>query len=166
MADPAPGSTSFDAARYRHVLGHFPTGVAVVTGMAGQRPVGFAVGSFTSLSLEPPQVLLCPGRQSSSWPTIEASGRFCVNVLADDQQDVSRLFATKAPDKFSGLAWRPSRNGSPLIDGALASVDCDIASVTPAGDHYVVIGAVTHLDAHRPGGPLVFFRGAYCSASA
>jgi flavin reductase (DIM6/NTAB) family NADH-FMN oxidoreductase RutF len=111
-------------------------------------------------------VLLCPGRQSTSWPRIEAAGRLCLNVLAADQEDLCRVFATTAPDKFAGVEWRPSTNGSPLIDGVLASIDCDLASVVPAGDHYVAIGAVTHLEVHRSDRALVFFRGRYCSASA
>jgi 3-hydroxy-9,10-secoandrosta-1,3,5(10)-triene-9,17-dione monooxygenase reductase component len=152
--------------QFRAVLGHFPTGVVIVTGMTADGPVGFSLGAFTSLSLEPPQVLLCPGRQSTSWPRIEAAGRLCLNVLAADQEDLCRLFATTAPAKFAGVEWRPSRNGSPLIDGVLASIDCDIASVVPAGDHYVAIGAVTHLEVHRSDRALVFFRGRYCSASA
>lgn len=168
-ADDASRTTSlrsFDAADFRSVLGHFPTGVVVVTAMAGAEPTGFSLAAFTSLSLEPPLVLLCPGRQSTSWPRIHESGKLCVNVLAADQQDLCRLFATTGRDKFVGVAWRPSVNGAPLLDGVLASVDCDIASVVPAGDHYVAIGAVTHLEAYDRGRALVFCRGGYWSAPA
>ncbi len=96
-----------DEARYRQVLGHFPTGVTVVAShREGEAPVGLAVGSFFSVSLEPALVGFCPGKSSSSWPRIEAAGSFCVNVLADDQEDVARVFAGKGEDKFAerGLA--------------------------------------------------------------
>ena len=85
-----------------------------------------AVGSFTSLSLDPAQVLFCPAKTSSSWPIIREVGEFCVNILADDQEDVSRVFASKGADKFSEIGWRRSGNGSPLLDGVLAYVDCAV----------------------------------------
>jgi flavin reductase (DIM6/NTAB) family NADH-FMN oxidoreductase RutF len=153
--------TTFDAAKFRQVLGHFPTGVTVVASYTPDGPVGMAIGSFTSLSLDPPQVLFCPGKQSSSWPRIEASGSFCVNVLAEDQEDVCRVFASKAADKFAGIGWRRSGNGSPIIDGSLAYIDCRIHDVIESGDHFIVVGAVEDLDVLHEGGPLVFFRGGY-----
>ncbi len=158
-----PGSSvaTIDQAKFRQVLGHFPTGVTVITAMHEGSPVGFAVGSFASLSLEPPQVLFCAGTQSSSWPKIQAAGKLCVNVLADDQEDVSRVFASKASDKFAELAWRPSGNGAPFLEGSLVSIDCDVDDVIESGDHFVVIAAVTHLDVHHEGHPLIFYRGGY-----
>lgn len=152
---------SFDSAKYRQVLGHFPTGVTVITSMFEGAPVGLAVGSFSSLSLEPPTVLFCPGKQSSSWPKIQATGTFCVNILAEDQEDVSRVFASSTTDKFAEVGWRRSGNGSPLLDGALAFIDCTVADVVESGDHYIVVGAVQDLDVRQEGGPLVFFRGGY-----
>src|SRR6185503_11839835 len=82
------GGSAFDSAKYRQVLGHFPTGVTVITAIDDGTPVGMAIGSFASLSLEPPSILFCAGKQSSSWPKVQAAGSFCVNILADDQEDV------------------------------------------------------------------------------
>ncbi len=161
MSDITEEGSTFDAAKYRQVLGHFPTGVTVVTGMDDGTPVGMAIGSFTSLSLEPPEILFCVGRSSSSWPKIQAHGSFCVNILADDQEDVCRVFASKADDKFLEIGWKRSRSNNPLLDGVLGYIDCDIHQVLEAGDHYVVIGMVTDLDVMHEGGPLIFFRGGY-----
>jgi flavin reductase (DIM6/NTAB) family NADH-FMN oxidoreductase RutF len=161
VSDITDDGASFDGAKFRQVLGHFPTGVTVVTAMDDGTPVGFAVGSFASLSLEPPQVLFCAGKHSSTWPKIEAVGKFCANILADDQEDVCRVFASKGSDKFAEIGWKHSGNGSPLITGALAYIDCTIANVVESGDHFVVIGTVDDLDVQHEGGPLVFFRGGY-----
>lgn len=161
MSDITDDGTSFDAAKFRQVLGHFPTGVTIITSMHEGQPAGFAVGSFASLSLEPPQVLFCAGKSSSTWPKIQAAGQFCVNILADDQEDVSRVFASKAPDKFAEIGWKHSGNGSPIINGVLAFVDCTLGDVVESGDHFVVVGVVDDLDVTHEGGPLIFFRGGY-----
>lgn len=152
---------SFDSARYRQVLGHFPTGVTVITAATGRVPVGMAVGSFSSVSLDPPLVAFFAGRGSSSWPKIEASGAFCVNILAEDQEELCRRFASKEEDKFAGLGWSAAGSGSPVLDRVLAWIDCDIESVIEAGDHYGVIGRVRDLSVGHDGSPLVFFRGGY-----
>jgi flavin reductase (DIM6/NTAB) family NADH-FMN oxidoreductase RutF len=151
----------FDSARYRQVLGHFTTGVTVITAATDGVPVGMAVGSFSSVSLEPPLVGFFPDRSSSSWPKIEPTGSFCVNILGEDQEDVCRRFAMKGDDKFAGLGWTPSGSGSPLLEGVIAWIDCDIESVTDAGDHLCVLGRVRELDVAHDGPPLVFFRGGY-----
>jgi 3-hydroxy-9,10-secoandrosta-1,3,5(10)-triene-9,17-dione monooxygenase reductase component len=113
------------------------------------------------VSLEPPLVLFCVRRSSGTWSAIEASGRFCASILADDQEDVCRVFASQSDDKFAGIGWRRSEGGSPVIDGALAWVDCTVHDVVDAGDHHVVIGAVSGLDVAREGSPLLFFRSGY-----
>jgi 3-hydroxy-9,10-secoandrosta-1,3,5(10)-triene-9,17-dione monooxygenase reductase component len=159
--EPTTDGRPFDAARYRQVLGHFTTGVTVVTSMNDEEPVGLAVGSFSSLSLEPPLVLFCADKNSSSWPKIEAAGVFCVNILSEDQEDLCRAFATRGSDKFGGVGWKKSGLGSPLLDGVLAWADCEISDVSAQGDHFVVIGHVKELNVEHEGGPLLFFRGGY-----
>ena len=161
MTDIASDGSSFDSAKYRQVLGHFPTGVTVITAVSDGRPAGLAVGSFASLSLEHPQVLFCASSTSSTWPRIRAAGSFCVNILAEDQEDVCRVFASKAEDKFAEIGWKHTGSGAPLLEGVLAYIDCDIETVVPSGDHDVVVGAVRELEVLHEGGPLLFFRGGY-----
>jgi 3-hydroxy-9,10-secoandrosta-1,3,5(10)-triene-9,17-dione monooxygenase reductase component len=144
----------------RRVMGSFVSGVTVVAGMADGRPVGFACQSFASVSLEPPLVLFCPANTSRSWPLIQASGTFVVNVLAADQENLCKRFATRDVDKFAGVGWAPTRWG-PALDDVLATVRCDVEAVHPAGDHSIVLGHVRELVHHRDAGPLVFFRGAF-----
>lgn len=157
MTEPLP----FDSAKFRQVLGHFSTGVTVVTAAAESGPVGLAVGSFTSVSLDPPLVAFFPDKGSSTWPKIEASGHFCVNVLADTQEDICRRFAARGEDKFAGLGWKLAGSGSPQLDGVLAWIDCDIDTVSEAGDHFSVVGRVRDLGVGTEGSPLLFFRGGY-----
>jgi flavin reductase (DIM6/NTAB) family NADH-FMN oxidoreductase RutF len=162
VTDPSDTAPTIDAARFRQVLGHFPTGVTVVTAVHDGVPVGLAVGSFASLSLDPPLVLFCPGTSSSSFPAMREAGVFCVNVLTEDQEDVCRVFAGKGDDKFRGVGWKPAHTGSPILNDVLAWIDCRIESIHESGDHDVVIGRVLELGVndHR-GGPLVFYRGGY-----
>jgi len=148
---------------YRHVLGHFCTGVTVITTAGPQGPAGFACQAFAALSLTPPLVLFCPGRTSSTWPVIEQSGHFCVNVLTDGQQELARRFGTSGGDKFAGVPWSASPGGSPVLDGALTWVECTVEAVHGAGDHYLVTGRVTGLGATRAGRPLLFYRGRYAA---
>ena len=152
---------AFDSARFRQVLGHFPTGVSVVSSFHEGAAVGMAIGSFFSISLEPPLVGFCAGKGSSTWPKIRDAGRFCVSILGAHQEDVSRVFASKEPDKFSGIAWDHSPLGSPRLTQALAWADCEIEAIHDAGDHEIVIGLVHDLGVTHEGGPLVFFRGGY-----
>lgn len=150
-----------DSAKFRQVLGHFPTGVTVVTTAAEGGPAGMAIGSFTSVSLDPPLVAFLPARTSGSWPLIRAAGVFCVNVLAEDQEHLSRVFAGKGDNKFEGVGWCPGPTGSPVLDGVLAWIDCRIDAVHEAGDHDIVLGRVVELSVAREAGPLVFYRGGY-----
>ncbi len=153
---------AIDGAHFRHVLGHFLTGVTIITATDPETnsPVGLAASSFSSLSLDPPLVLFCAGKNSSSWPRIQAAGNYCVNILGDDQEVLSRQFAGKG-DKFAGVGWRNGPSGSPVIESALAWIDCTIDSEVDAGDHVIVIGRVLGLDAKDHGGPLAYFRGGY-----
>lgn len=147
---------------YRHVLGYFPTGVTVATAIGtDETPVGMAVGSFTSVSLDPPLVAFLPDKSSSSFPKIRDAGCFCVNVLADDQESVCRSFAAKGADKFAGIGWRTAGSGAPIIDGGVAWIDCDIEDVLDAGDHYIVLGRVRDLEVSAHRSPLLFFRRGY-----
>jgi 3-hydroxy-9,10-secoandrosta-1,3,5(10)-triene-9,17-dione monooxygenase reductase component len=144
----------------REVLGTFTTGVVVVTAMA-DRPLGFTCQSFVSLSLDPPLVSFNPARTSTTWPGIRAVGRFCVNVLAHDQHELSELFARQGIDRFADVAWTPSPLGAPVLEGVSAWVDCEFAGEFDGGDHTIVIGSVRalHADPHRH--PLIFYRGRY-----
>jgi 3-hydroxy-9,10-secoandrosta-1,3,5(10)-triene-9,17-dione monooxygenase reductase component len=151
-----------DPKTFRRVLGHFPTGVCVITAMqADGRPVGMAVGSFTSVSLNPPLVAFFPDRSSSSWPKIEAAGHFCVNVLAEHQESVCRAFASKAEDKFAEIPYRLSAKGVPILEDIIAWIDCDLHAIHEAGDHFIVLGEVHALDVEQPHKPLLFFQGVY-----
>jgi len=159
----SPGAPDIDPVEYRRVLGHLPTGVTVVTASTPDGPVGLSIGSFTSVSLDPPLVGFLPAESSQSWPRIRAVGRFCVNVLGDGQEELARLFAAPHDDRFDAVRWRRAPfSDAPLLDGVVAWVDCEIESVVPAGDHHFVLGRVHELGSGRAGAePLVFFRGDY-----
>ena len=151
-----------DPAHFRQVLGHFPTGVTVITAIGSDGdPAGFAVGSFFSVSLDPALVGFCAGKGSSSWPGIRDAGRFCVNVLAEDQEAVCRQMSLKGQDKFKGLGWKPAATGSPRLDDVVAWIDCEIDAVHDAGDHEICIGRVRELGILHEHGPLLFYRGGY-----
>ncbi|GAA5164036.1 MULTISPECIES: 3-hydroxy-9,10-secoandrosta-1,3,5(10)-triene-9,17-dione monooxygenase reductase subunit [Amycolatopsis] len=151
-------------ARFRTVLGHFCTGVTVITTHDGTAPAGFACQSFSALSLEPPLVLFCPAKQSRTWPAIRRAGWFAVNVLAEEQSEVSAAFGARGADKFSSVEWTPAPSGSPVLAGALTWIDCRVEVVHEAGDHYVVVGAVTATGEPSGGRPLLFYRGRYTTA--
>jgi len=153
---------AIDPLDYRRTLGSYPTGVVIVTGAAEEGPVGLAIGSFASVSLDPPLVGFLPDKGSSSWPKIEPTGSFCVNILAADQLDCCKAFASKGGDKYGSLTWRTAATGSPVIDGVLAWIDCSIERVEEAGDHWFVMGRIQEMAVERDDvGPLLFFRGAY-----
>lgn len=158
-------TTEIDHTRFRQVLGQFPTGVVVVTAVdAAGEPVGMTVGTFTSVSLDPPLVAFLPSKTSSSWKALrEAGDSFCVNVLAADQEDVCRAVAMRKTDKFEGISWSPSRAGNPVLEGAVAWIDCTTEQVHDAGDHHIVVGRVHDLDLGEGEPPLLFFRGGYGS---
>lgn len=153
-----------DPQRFRQVLGQFATGVTIVTSMDGETPVGFACQAFAALSLDPPMVLFCPSTASGSWPAIERTGGFCVNVLGEGQREVSQVFGTRGADKFASVGWSRSEQGLPVLDGVLSWIDCSIENVHAAGDHYVVIGRVLDLGTSGDDRPLLFYRGDYTAA--
>jgi flavin reductase (DIM6/NTAB) family NADH-FMN oxidoreductase RutF len=147
----------------RQILGHIPTGVVVVAGLDEQgKPVGLTVGSFTSVSLEPPLVAFYVARTSGSWPAIRGRGAFCVSVLGHDQGPVSGVFARSGGDKFAGVPWEPAtRTGMPRLLRSHVWVDCRLEREVDIGDHFLVVGEIVDLEAPGTSGPLVFYQGRY-----
>jgi 3-hydroxy-9,10-secoandrosta-1,3,5(10)-triene-9,17-dione monooxygenase reductase component len=145
----------------REVLGHFASGVTVVTALTEAGPIGFTCQSFSSLSLDPPLVVFAPGRSSTTWPRLRDLGRFCVNVLAEGQDDVSQNFARSGVDKFEGVRWTTSTGGSPVLDGVVAWIDAALWAEYDGGDHTLVAAQVLDLGADAERRPLLFHRGAY-----
>lgn len=151
-----------DPALFRSVLGAYPTGVVVITAVDGEGARhGMVIGSFTSISLDPALVGFFPDRKSRSWAQIAPVGRFCVNVLGSDQLDLCRRFAARAEDKFADLAHGHTPSGQPLLENAIAWIDCRIERITEVGDHFLVVGAVEALDRSNVGTPLLFCSGQY-----
>jgi flavin reductase (DIM6/NTAB) family NADH-FMN oxidoreductase RutF len=154
-----------DPLQFRRVLGYFPTGVTVVTACTAEGlPVGVTIGSFSSVSLDPPLVGFLPMIHSDRWPEIRATGVFCVNVLSSTQGELCWQFArTTVEEPFDGVEWRPSEaTGSPILAGAIAWIDCEIEDVVVAGDHHFVTGRVLQLEHVSPESEpnaLLFFRG-------
>jgi 3-hydroxy-9,10-secoandrosta-1,3,5(10)-triene-9,17-dione monooxygenase reductase component len=152
--------SGLDQARFREVLGHFATGVTIVTALEEGAPVGFSCQSFAALSLDPPMVILAPAKSSTSWPRIARAGAFCVNILGEHQEAVCRAFAISGGDKFDGVPWTEGITGSPLIDGSLATVECTLGEIFEGGDHELVTGRVVAMGVNE-GGPLLFYRGGF-----
>lgn len=147
---------------FRQILGHVPTGSCVVTSSdAARGPLGLTCNSFTSVSLTPPLVSFCPAKSSTTWPLMRPVGKFAVNVLAENQAELSRRFARKGLDRFSAVPWRPSSLGNPLLEGALAWLDCELVDEHDAGDHTIVVALVRELAGPGGPGPLIFFGGRY-----
>ena len=153
-------STEISGERLRHVLGHLPTGVTVLTGRGPDGPAGMAANSVTSVSLDPPLILVCPAKVSETWPVLRAAGRFCVNVLAEHHEEISRRFARKGVDRFEGLGVH-DRAAGPALDDAVAWIDCTVRDEHDAGDHSIVVADVLGMDAVEERVPLVFLRGRY-----
>jgi 3-hydroxy-9,10-secoandrosta-1,3,5(10)-triene-9,17-dione monooxygenase reductase component len=160
---------TIDAGRFKSVMGHFATGVTIVTALEGDTPIGWTAQSFLSLSLEPPLVAVCPARTSTSWPRIAAADGLCINILAAGQEAICRGFAAPSDDRFAGIGWSASPGtGAPLLDGALAWIDGRIEETYPAGDHEIVIIRVDELgegtsDGDHTHGPLLFYRAGFGS---
>ena len=157
--DASPG---FSQGLFREVLGNYPTGVTVITAIdADGVPAAMVVGTFTSVSLEPPLVGFLPAKSSTSFPRIRSARSFCVNVLSADQEKACRQFAISGGDKFAGIAWSPAPSGAPRIEGAAAWIDCTLGGVSEAGDHYFVTGRILDLGTSGDKLPLIFFQGGY-----
>lgn len=153
-------SEGVDQGRFRAVLGHFASGVVLVTGMHDEKPAGFTCQSFFSLSLDPPLVAISPSRSSTSWPRVSSSGSICVNVLSSEQEDLAWAFSQSGGDKFAGVGWVPGANGAPRIQESLAWLECTVLDVHEAGDHWLVTATVTDLEQGH-GQPLLFYRGGF-----
>ena len=146
---------------FRRVLGHFATGVTILTTTdAEARPTGLTVSAFCSVSLDPPQILVCVDHKSQSYPALRDGSCFAVNILTSEHESVSRRFATTRLDKFDGVPWHPGRLGVPLIDGALAHLECRTVSRHVEGDHTILVGRVEEAG-NGTGEPLLYFRGKY-----
>ncbi|MFD5327135.1 flavin reductase family protein [Streptomyces sp. NPDC127092] len=151
-----------DPGEFRRVLGHFASGVTIVTALDEDGPAGFACQSFASLSLDPPLIAFMVARTSTTWPRIARAGRFCVNILGAEQGGLCRAFAVSGADKFAGVPWTPAPStGSPRLPDAPAWIDCGIAAVHTGGDHLIVVGRVESLGATEEGDPLLFHRGRF-----
>lgn len=150
-----------DSTAFRRVLGHFASGITVITATLDGGRAGFTCQSFASVSLDPPLVAFFASSDSRAWATIRQAGKCAVNVLAYSQENIARVFATSGADKFRDVAIGTSPNGSPLLDGVIAWMDCDVETVFNAGDHDGVIARVTSLNHVHNAPPLLFFRGGY-----
>lgn len=155
--------SAVDAAQFRQLLGRFATGVTVVTTRdARGRHIGMTASSVASVSLHPPLVLVCVDQQHDLHPAMKSAERFVLNVLAADQEALSRRFAAEHPDRFDGIGYRENKHGIAVLDGVLASIECEKRAEAPGGDHTVFFGLVT-------GGtvtdrrPLLYYRGGYAS---
>jgi flavin reductase (DIM6/NTAB) family NADH-FMN oxidoreductase RutF/DNA-binding IclR family transcriptional regulator len=154
---------SIDPVWFREVLGWYPTGVTTVMAVdPGGQPIGMVVGTFTSVSLDPPLVGFLPAHTSTTWPKIQDAARFCINVLGADQEELCRAIASKDPARMQQVRWRPAEgSGSPILEGAVAWIDCALHSVQEVGDHFFVAGEVLALDVQAGTLPLLFFQGGY-----
>lgn len=155
------GEGGITGERFRAVLGHVPTSVAVVAGVVGGVPRGLSVGTFVPVSLAPPLVGFFVDKKSTSWPAISGVRAFVVSVLSAEQAELSRRFAVSSSDKFAGVAWHESRSGHPVIEGSVAWVDCELGSQTDAGDHMFVLARVLDLGIETGSTPLLHHRGGY-----
>ena len=146
---------------FRRVLGHFATGVTILTTVDPEgRPTGLTASAFCSVSLDPPLVLICVDHKSQSFPALSESRGFAVNVLSAAQEDLSRRFATTRLDKFDGVAYTPGLHGAPVLQDALAQVECETVGRYVQGDHTIFVGRVERARM-GPGEPLLYFRGRY-----
>ena len=151
---------AIDKEAFRSALGSFVSGVTVVTTRDDSRPHGLTVSAFSSLSLDPPLVLICIDKKTVSYDALTRSGAFAINILADDQENISRQFASRVPDKFQDIAYYEGANKVPVLEGTVASIECLIVQAYEGGDHTIFIGEVQS-SVIREGRPLSYFRGGY-----
>jgi flavin reductase (DIM6/NTAB) family NADH-FMN oxidoreductase RutF len=156
------GIAALDVAELRRTLGSFATGVIVATTLDSEgAPKGFTASSFSSVSLDPPLVLVCVDKTASCYPAFAAATHFGVNILCEDQQHVSRTFASRSADKFAGMPWISGITGSPIFPDSAAWLDCALHDRLEAGDHLIVIGKVLSFEHSPEKQPLGYHRGSY-----
>ena len=150
---------------FREALGHYASGITVITSQLDGEPIGFTCQSFYSVSTSPPLVSFSVMASSASYPKIRQAGRFVVNILSDEQAGISNQFARKGTDKWHAVEWQQSPLGNPIIAGSLHWLDCEIHAEHTAGDHLIVIGEVKalSLQATPVTQPLLYFKGQYCN---
>ena len=165
MSLPSP---AIEPLRFREALGHYASGITVVTTHIDGEPIGFTCQSFHSVSMSPPLVSFSVMSNSASYPKIRQAGRFAVNILSDGQVEVSNQFARRGTDKWLGIDWQESPLGNPLIAGSLHWIDCEIHAEYAAGDHVIVIGEVKALGLQDATAtqPLLYFKGQYRNMAA
>ena len=153
---------SIDQTTFRRVLGHFATGITVVTGLTENKtPVGLTVNAFTSLSLSPPLVLFCLDKRTASIDAFDKGNGFALNMLNKDQRDLSVIFSTKVEDRFAKAEHTFWDTGVPILTGCLANLECKIEAVHDGGDHLIIVGLVGRLHQSDNGSPLLYFNGDY-----
>ncbi|HTR61476.1 MAG TPA: flavin reductase family protein [Candidatus Binataceae bacterium] len=145
----------------RRVMGHFATGVTVITTLRKSGELhGLTANAFTSVSLTPPLLLICVDKKAESYPCFEESKVFTVNILASDQEDLSRRFAVSGGEKFQGVSYRTGANGAPILNGTVGFIECKVAATFDGGDHTIYLGEIEQAET-REAKPLLFFRGGY-----
>lgn len=161
-------STAIEPLRFREALGHYASGITVITSQIEEEPVGFTCQSFYSVSMSPPLVSFSVMAGSASYPRIRQAGRFAVNILSGEQVGISNQFARRVTDKWQGVQWQASPLGNPIIAGSLHWLDCEIHAEHVAGDHLIVIGEVKALNLQQTAAtqPLLYFKGQYCNLAA
>ncbi|MER9139124.1 flavin reductase family protein [Mesorhizobium sp. M0830] len=159
-------AAAFDAGEFRRALGSFLTGVTIVTTVSAEgEPRGFTANSFTSVSLDPPLVLVCIAKKALGHSAFSTSRGFAINILSESQKAESGIFASKAADKFASVAWQSGQTGNPLIDGSVAVFDCGMEQLVDAGDHSILIGRVRDFT-HNGAQPLGYCRGTYVTPAS
>lgn len=160
--------TAIEPLSFREALGHYASGITVITSHIDDEPVGFTCQSFYSVSMSPPLVSFSVMSSSASFPKIRQAGRFAVNILSDEQVKISNQFARRGTDKWHGVEWQESPLGNPIIAGSLHWLDCEIYAEHAAGDHLIVIGEVKALNLQEAATtqPLLYFKGQYRNIAA
>ncbi|MEU6375769.1 flavin reductase family protein [Streptomyces sp. NPDC046909] len=167
VAPPAAGPPAMEPKALRKVFSHYPTGVSIVTGLGGDgQPVGLVVGTFSSVSLDPPLVTFYPMKTSRAFAEIRDHGAFVVNVVGSREDYYCQAFSREPERRFDGIDWTPGHSGAPVLANSAAWIDCAIERVEEVGDHYWVLGRVVALDIGTSTTPLVFVKGAFGSTAA